>query len=125
MSGPLKVWKTEQYRKMTNPTPGEWYRAPILGNEEQAKELGGLVVILPPGQSVPYHYHKNRESILMVLSGEAVELYEDKEYPIRAGDVIFVPARAKHAVINRSDKEIRFLEFFTHPPMGSDFIKVE
>jgi quercetin dioxygenase-like cupin family protein len=125
MSGPLKVWKTEQYRKMANPTPGEWYRAPILGNEEQAKELGGLVVILPPGQSVPYHYHKNRESILMVLSGEAVELYEDKEYPIQAGDVIYVPAGAKHAVINRSDQEIRFLEFFTHPPMGSDFIKVE
>ena len=83
------------------------------------------MVILPPGQSVPYHYHKNRESILMVLSGEAVELYEDKEYPIQAGDVIFVPAGAKHAVINRSDQEIRFLEFFTHPPMGSDFIKVE
>jgi quercetin dioxygenase-like cupin family protein len=61
----------------------------------------------------------------MVLGGEAVELYEDREYPIQAGDVIFIPAEAKHAVINRTDKEIRFLEFFTHPPMGSDFIKVE
>ncbi len=87
---------------MTNPTLGEWFRTPILGDEDRAKELGGLVVILPPGQSVPYHYQKNRESILKVLSGEAVELYEDKEYPIQAGDVIFVPAGAKHAVINRS-----------------------
>ena len=125
MSGSLKVWKTAQYREMANPTPGKWYRAPILGNEEQAKELGGLVVILAPGKSVPYHYHKNRESLLMVLSGEAVELYEDKEYPIQAGDLIFVPAGAKHAVINRTDKEIRFLEFFTHPPLERDFIKVE
>ena len=40
MSKPLKIWKTEPYRKMTNPTPGEWYRAPILGDEEQAKGLG-------------------------------------------------------------------------------------
>jgi quercetin dioxygenase-like cupin family protein len=125
MSESLKVWKTEKYRGMTNPTPGEWFRTPILGYEDRAKELGGLVVILPPGQSVPYHYHKNRESILMVLSGEALELYEDKEYPIQVGDIIFVPAGVKHAVINRSDQEIRFLEFFTHPPMGSDFIKVE
>jgi len=125
MSKPLKIWKTEPYRKMTNPTPGEWYRAPILGDEEQAKGLGGLMVILPPGKSVPYHYHKNRESLLLVLNGEAVELYEDKEHAIQAGDVIFIPAGAKHAVINRTDKEIRFLEFFTHPPMGSDFVKVE
>jgi quercetin dioxygenase-like cupin family protein len=124
MSESLKIWKTEKYRGMTNPTPGEWFRTPILGAEDRAKELGGLVVILPPGQSVPYHYHKNRESILMALSGEAVELYEEKEYSIQAGDLIFVPAGAKHAVINRSDQEIRFLEFFTHPPMGSDFIKV-
>ncbi len=125
MNEPLKVWKTDQYRKTANPTPGEWFRTSILGDGDRAKELGGLLVILPPGRSVPYHYHKNRESILMVLIGEAAELYEDKEYPIHAGDVIFVPAGAKHAVINRSDKEIRFLEFFTHPPMGSDFIEVE
>ncbi len=125
MNTSLKVWKVDPYRKMANPTPGEWYRTPILGNEDLAKELGGLGVILPPGRSVPYHYHKERESILMVISGEAVELYEDKEYPLRAGDVIFVPAGAKHAVINRSNQEIRFLEFFTHPPMEKDFIKVE
>lgn len=125
MTDSMKVWKMDQYRQLPNPTPGEWFRTPILGAEDLAKELGGLVVILPPGQSVPYHYHKNRESILMVLGGEAVELYEDREYPIQAGDVIFIPAEAKHAVINRTDKEIRFLEFFTHPPMGSDFIKVE
>lgn len=110
---------------MTNPTPGEWYRTPILGDEEGAKELGGLVVILAPGKTVPYHYHKNRESLLLVLSGEAVELYEDREYPIRAGEVIFIPAGAKHSVINRTDKEIRFLEFFTQPPLEKDFVRVE
>jgi quercetin dioxygenase-like cupin family protein len=125
MNESLKIWKTDQYRKLSNPSPGEWYRNPILGNEDRAKEMGGLVVILPAGKSVPYHYHQNRESILMILSGQAVELYEDKEYPIEAGDVIFVPAGAKHAVINRSDKDIRFLEFFTHPPLERDFIKVE
>jgi mannose-1-phosphate guanylyltransferase len=125
MSEPLKVWKTEHFRKATNPSPGEWYRSPILGSEDQARELGGLVVILPPGKSVPYHFHKNRESLLLVLSGEAVELYEDKEYPIQAGDVLFIPAGAKHSVINRTAKEIRFLEFFTHPPLEKDFIKVE
>jgi quercetin dioxygenase-like cupin family protein len=125
MSGPLKIWRTEDYREMPNPSPGEWFRNPILAEEDRAKEMGGLVVILPPGQAVPYHYHKNRESLLLVLGGEAFELYEDKEYPIRAGDVLFIPAGAKHAVINRSGGEVRFLEFFTHPPMGSDFIKVE
>jgi quercetin dioxygenase-like cupin family protein len=125
MNKTLKIWKADLYRKMPNPTPGEWYRSSILGDEDRAKEMGGLVVILPSGKSVPYHYHKNRESILLFLSGQAVELYEDQEYPVEAGDVIFIPAGAKHAVINRSEKDIRFLEFFTHPPLEGDFIKVE
>jgi quercetin dioxygenase-like cupin family protein len=125
MKDALKIWRTKEYAEATNPTPGEIYRTPILGEEDRAKDVGGIVVVLPAGKSVPYHYHEMRESLVMVLSGAGVEVCDDKEYPIRAGDVIFIPAGAKHAVINRSDREIRFLEFFTYPPMMRDFIKVE
>lgn len=125
MKESLKVWKTGHYREISNPTPGGIYRTSILGEEDQAKDLGGIAVVLPAGESVPYHYHEKRESLLLVLSGEAVEVCEAKEYPVQAGDVIFIPAGAKHGVINRSDKDFRFLEFFTYPPMLRDFIKVE
>ncbi len=48
-----------------------------------------------------------------------------KEYPIKAGDVIFIPPKVKHGIINRFDKDFRFLEFFTYPPAGADFVQVE
>lgn len=74
---------------------------------------------------MPYHYHNNRESILIAISGEAIEVIEGKEIPIKAGDVLYIPSGEKHTTINRSDKDFRYLEFFTYPPLGADFVEVK
>lgn len=83
------------------------YRSEILTPEHQAKDLGGIFGLLLPGNQVPYHYHKNRESIIIVISGEAIEIIEGKEFPIKAGDVLFIPPGEKHTVVNRSGKDFR------------------
>jgi quercetin dioxygenase-like cupin family protein len=80
---------------------------------------------LVAGSQVPYHYHKNRESIIIVISGEAIEVVEGKEIPIKAGDVLFIPAGEKHSIINRSNQDFRYLEFFTCPPLSADFVEVK
>jgi quercetin dioxygenase-like cupin family protein len=121
----MKIYKTEEYCRMKNPSPGERYRAEILTEQDQAKDLGGIFVVLVPGSGPPYHYHENRESIIIALSGEATEILEGKEIPIKAGDVIFIPPGEKHTTVNRSQKEFRYLEFFTHPPTGKDFLEVK
>jgi len=77
-----------------------------------------------PGSQVPYHYHERRESIIIVISGEAIEVIEGKEIPIKAGDVLHIPAGEKHTTINRSDKDFRYLEFYTSPPLSADFVEV-
>jgi len=46
--------------------------------------------LLVAGSQVPYHYHNNRESIIIVIRGEAAEVIEGKEIPVRAGDVLFI-----------------------------------
>jgi len=66
---------------MKNPTPGQRYRNEILTAEHQAKDLGGILSVLAPGTSPPYHYHEKRESIIIAISGEAVEILEGKEPP--------------------------------------------
>jgi len=38
----MKVFKSEEYIKMANPTPGQPYRPEILTKEHQAKSLGGM-----------------------------------------------------------------------------------
>ena len=70
-------------------------------------------------------YHKNRESIIVFISGEGIEVIEGEEIPIKAGDVLFIPAGEKHTTINRSDKDLRYLEYFTCPPAISDFVEVK
>jgi quercetin dioxygenase-like cupin family protein len=121
----MKVFKSEEYVKMPNPTPGQPYRPEILTKEHHAKNLGGMFGLLVAGSQVPYHYHNSRESVIIAISGEATEVVEGKEFPIKAGDVLFIPAGEKHTTINRSQKDFRYLEFFTHPPIGADFVEVK
>ncbi len=121
----MKVFKSKEYAKMENPTPGKAYRPEILTASHGAKNLGGMFGLLVPGTQVPYHYHKNRESIIIAISGEATEVIDGKEFPFKAGDIAFIPAGEKHTTVNRSGQDFRYLEFFTCPPVGADFIEVK
>jgi quercetin dioxygenase-like cupin family protein len=120
----MKLLKTEEYIRKINPNPAESHRETLLTSADQANDLSGIFVIMGPGQSNPYHYHKKRESLIMAISGEAVEVYEGKESPLRAGDVLFIPPGKKHRTINRSNQEFRYLEYYTCPPGGRDFVEV-
>ena len=121
----MKVFKTDEYINLENPTPGESYRPEILTTEHQAKALGGMFGLLVPGSQVPYHYHTERESVIIAISGEAIEVKDGEEFTIKAGDIIYIPAGVKHTTINRSDKDFRYLEFFTNPPVSADFVEVK
>jgi mannose-6-phosphate isomerase-like protein (cupin superfamily) len=93
-----------------------------------AKHLNALFVIIPPpstGAKVDYHYHKERESILYIISGTGHEIVEGVKVPIKAGDVLFILPLVKHTIENTSDKEIRYVEFFTQPPVAADRVLVE
>ena len=121
----MKLFKTDDYIKMENPTPGVSFRPEILTHEHNAKQLGGMFGLLIPGSQVPYHYHRHRESIIVIISGEATEIVEGNEIPIKAGDILFIPAGEKHTTVNRSTKDFRYLEFFTSPPVSADFVEVK
>jgi uncharacterized cupin superfamily protein len=58
----------------------------------------------------------------MIISGSGFEKVDEREYAVEAGDVIFVSAGEKHMLSNRSDQELRYLEFYT--PTQKDFIEV-
>ena len=77
----MKIFKSDDYIKMQNPNPGKPYRPEILTAEHGAKNLGGMFGLLAAGTQVPYHYHNNRESVMVCL----VYLVDDVFY--RAGDI--------------------------------------
>ncbi len=121
----MKLFKPREYIERRNPAPDSPYRPEILTAADGAKDLGGMFGLLPPGSQVPYHFHQHRESIIIVLRGEATEVIEGKEIVIEAGDVLYVPAGERHMTVNRSNQDFRYLEVFTCPPLGTDFVEVK
>ena len=120
----MKILKVEEFVRTENPNPEEAYRPEIQLADHGIHHLGGMFGLLVPGSQVPYHYHTDRESILVPISGQAVEIVEGEETVIGPGDVLLISAGEKHMVVNRFDEDFRFLEFFTCPPLASDFVKV-
>ena len=124
----FKLFDTQEFNKMANPNKDKFYFNEIVNEKMNAKHLNGLFVILPPpstGAKLAYHYHKDRESILYFISGTGNEIVDGVKVPIKAGDVIFILPGVKHTIENTSGKEIRYIEFFTHPPVAADWVKVE
>jgi len=122
---PLIKFNVDEYLAMENPNPGEFFRADILTEDKKIYDMGGLFAILPAGDEVPYHYHKERESVIFAIAGEAVQIMEGEEFDFVAGDIIVIPPQTKHQTINRSEQQFRYVEFFTNPPVLSDFHLVE
>ena len=114
----MKLIKTEEFLKIENPTPGDAYRPLILTGEDNAKEMAGRFCLNEPGAETQFHWHDN-ETIRVVISGEGTHITltdagQEVETPIKAGDLLYIPAGEKHRLVNR---HVRFFEFFTNPPM--------
>ncbi len=108
-------------------TPEQWvWRSPrqTAGMQQKTKdhrnarlvaaELGfnvhnfhAFVVEIPPG-GVEGAYHMHGEAIKFYLQGRAKEIIGDKEYEVRAGDVMLVPIHTWHGTQNPFSEPVRF-----------------
>ena len=121
----MKIFTFEDYLNRENPEPGQIYRPEILTAADGAEDMGGILGLLPPGKQISYHYHKKRESVIIAISGEAVEVVEGQEYPFPAGTIFHIAPGEKHMTVNRSEQDFRYLEFYTCPPLSEDFYEVK
>jgi mannose-6-phosphate isomerase-like protein (cupin superfamily) len=120
-----KIFTIDEYVKMSNPDPGKRYRLEILTEKDNATKMAGILILLPAkAPKAAYHYHRTRESLLMVISGQAIEVVEGKKFPLKAGQLIYIPPMVKHVIYNNSDKEdLRYMEFYT--PTLADRVDVK
>jgi len=91
------------------------YKKLIIDDKCGAKEIGGVLVVRPPGALGKQHYHRKREKVWFILAGTATLLIEGKEYQAGPDTMIFIAPNEKHKLMNKSDTELRLLEFFSHP----------
>lgn len=114
----------------TDPEDPAGYRAGAvkLGPRIGAREIGGSIYDLPPGESIcPYHFEYATEEWLIVLQGRPMvrraEGDGEVEEDLGPGDTICFPRgpAGAHKVANRTDEPVRVLMLSTMPEVDISY----
>lgn len=81
-----------------------------------------VVMNLKPGEEIGEEVHFENDQFFRFEHGQGKVLIDDNEYLVKDGDVIIVPAGAKHNVINMSLEEELKLYTIYSPPHHKDKI---
>jgi uncharacterized cupin superfamily protein len=89
------------------------YRRARLAEQAGAEHLGLTVYELPPDTGMHFHYHLQREELLVVLEGTVAVRTADGWEDVPAGEVRAFPRgeRGAHGYENLSDAPVRLLMF--------------
>jgi oxalate decarboxylase/phosphoglucose isomerase-like protein (cupin superfamily) len=88
----------------------KWFVTPGM-TPGAAMTLGEVVLL--PGQGHDRHNHPNSEEVLYVLSGEGEQMLDDeKPFPVRTGDMIYVPTAVFHSTHNTGWSPLRLLAIY-------------
>jgi uncharacterized cupin superfamily protein len=89
------------------------YRRARLAEQSGAEHLGLTVYELPPGTGMHFHYHLQREELLVVLEGTLAVRTADGWQDVPEGEVRAFPRgkRGVHGYENRTERPVRLLMF--------------
>lgn len=108
---------------LAGPTAQDFVREPRYGTRyasvtegTAARQLGAGVDVVAPGQqSCPYHLHHAQEEMFVILEGQGTLRVAGELLPVRAGDVITIPAGPDHPhhLLNTSQAPLKYLSIST------------
>src|SRR5262245_30701011 len=87
-----------------------------LARGTAARKLGASFDVVAPGKrGCPYHLHHAQEEMFVILEGAGTLRVAGELLPIKAGDVIFIPAGPEypHQIINTSAAQLKYLSIST------------
>jgi len=70
--------------------------------------------IAPRTQRGAYHMHG--EAVKYYLSGQGIEVIGNKQYEVKAGDTVFIPANVWHGTQNPGDEPLSYLAVLSTAP---------
>ncbi|OQP42773.1 hypothetical protein A4H97_11455 [Niastella yeongjuensis] len=75
----------------------------ILADEKSTDGRYDLIEgVFPPGIETPLHLHNRYSEVLYVQEGEFTVYMENGTHVLKAGEHVFIPVGAPHAVVNTS-----------------------
>lgn len=97
--------------------PWGWYDSIELGNNYQVKRLH-----VNPRGKLSLQMHNKRAENWVVVQGTATVIVEEEEHSKNAGESIYIPLTAKHALENRTEEPLDIIEVQTGSYLGEDDI---
>jgi mannose-6-phosphate isomerase-like protein (cupin superfamily) len=86
------------------------------------KKMQLVLMSLKAGEDIGKEIHKTNDQFFRFESGTGKCIIDDHEYSVKDGDVIVVPAGAKHNIINTGkDEELKLYTLYA-PPHHKDGI---
>jgi quercetin dioxygenase-like cupin family protein len=86
----------------------EWLNGGTLAMLLDGKATDGQLMMgrfdVSKGEAPPYHKHTREDEVFMLIKGTALVWYDDQEYEVAEGGVMFLPKGVPHAYRITSDK---------------------
>jgi uncharacterized cupin superfamily protein len=88
--------------------------------------MGAMLHEVPPGKAAfPFHAHHMSPEMFVILEGEGTYRFGDKDYPIKANDVLAAPAggaEVAHQIVNTGTTVLRYLGISANS-VGGDVVE--
>lgn len=68
----------------------------------------------------PAHYHADSDITVLIVRGQGVIHIADKQFPVKEGDVMFIPRKVVHYFVNRAKQPAAALVIYSPPPGPRD-----
>ncbi len=114
------IFRHDQIEFREDPDKIDNYRlftvSPRLFSIAKSKNLVFDLRLLNPGQySFPYHFHRNAEELMMIISGSMTLRTPDKFEIVTKGDIVFIEMGEKgaHQFYNHADEPCTYLDIRT------------
>lgn len=79
----------------------EWLNGGTLAMLLDGKATDGQLMMgrfdVSKGEAPPYHKHTREDEVFMLIKGTALVWYDDQEYELAEGGVVFLPKGVPHA----------------------------
>ena len=108
------------------PVAGRWQRK--VAEAAGLTELGARYVVLDPGAwSSQRHWHEGEDELLIMLTGRAVLIEDEREAELGPGDIAAWPksVRNGHHLINRSTEPCSFVCVSAGTDVGGGYSDID
>ena len=86
--------------------------ATLVGKDNGGINLTVVDAGIDPGAGLALHIHPGYEEATLVVEGNIEAVLEGETRTLGPGDLLLVPAGAKHTITNRSDKPAKVLAIY-------------